>query len=222
MKSNLNPINAIEMAMDKLVPMEGVAYSRNSIYQFDVTWGHICDELMQRIHDGLALSDTAKHVSAFVAAAREHIEYMQKHDWKFDGLTAPQEAAEHITLFALCKIGIASLNADPQPFIRAALTSSAMWHITTHHEDGDLVGGDHLLEALFRAGTAPVTNDGEDELQPDINVIDLLLDDRHLLDEIVESARRLTRDPQWVADEAVLWSAQRVLEREKKGATNGS
>ena len=97
-----------------------------------------------------------------------------------------------------------------------------MWHITTHHEDGDLVGGDHLLEALFRAGTAPVTNDGEDELQPDINVIDLLLDNRHLLDEIVESARRLTRDPQWVADEAILWSAQRVLEREKKGAANGS
>jgi hypothetical protein len=177
---------------------------------------------MQLVHDGFAPSDTADHVSKIVAAARKHIDYMEKHDWKFDGLSSAEEAAEHIALFALCKTGMASLNADPQPFIRAALTTSAMWHITTHHEDGDLVGGDHLLEALFRASTPPVIKDDGDELQPDINVIDLLLDDRHLLDEIVESARRLTRDPQWVADQAVLWAAQRVLEREKTEAANGN
>ena len=38
---------------------------------------------------------------------------MLNHDWEFDGLTTAAEAAEHLTLFALTKLGIDPANQDP-------------------------------------------------------------------------------------------------------------
>ena len=103
-------------------------------------------------------------------------DYMLNHAWEFDGLTTAAEAAEHLAVFTLTKLGMIPANQDPQLLIRAAITTEKIKDIVSAHEDSDLVGGDHLLDALINAGT-PTTVDGQDPIPPVINFADLLLDE---------------------------------------------
>jgi hypothetical protein len=221
MKSNKqtkDPIAAIEKAMEKIVPMTGVIYARDGRYV--VTWEDILCELQEFVSNGCASSDTDKHIKQFVSAVREHTDYMYRRVWDFDGLEDVSAVAEHITLHALSKIGLASINANPLVFIRASITTEEISTITSNHFYDDFVGGDHLLEAVIRASTSNVP---EDETQPVLNPVDLLLDERQPLNHIIEMARRWTKDPQWIADHAIELATARVLEDLKKiGAANAS
>ena len=215
-----DPIAAIEKAMEKIVPLNGAIYARAGDYV--VTWEDILAELQEFVSNGYAPSDTFKRVKQFVAAVREHVEYMYRRVWDFDGLVDDKSmAAEHITLYALCKIGIASINANPLVFIRAAITTDEISTITSNNFDSDFVGGDHLLEAVIRASTPNVAENGEDETPPALNAVDLFLDERQPLNRIIEMARAWTNDPQWVADHAIELATARVREELKQiGAAN--
>src|SRR6266540_5166105 len=111
-------------------------------------------------------------------------------------LTTAAEAAEHLTMFALTKLGMIPANQDPQLLIRAAITTEKIKDIISTREEGDLVGGDHLLDALINAGT-PTRIDGQDPIPPIINFAELLLDESRALDRVIERARAWTRDPEW-------------------------
>ena len=217
-KQTKDPIATIEKVMEKIVPMSGAIYARDG--PDVVTWEDILCELQEFVSNGYAPSDTAKHVKQFVSEVREHVDYMYRRVWGFDGLEDVSAAAEHITLHALSKIGIASINANPLVFIGAAITTKEVSTIISNHFDSDLVGGDNLIEAVIWVSTPNVN---EDETQPVLNAVDLLLDERRPLNGIIKMARQWTKDPQWIADHAIELATARVLEDLKKnGATNGS
>jgi hypothetical protein len=198
--------------------MSGAIYARDGPYI--VTWEDIPCELQEFVSNGYVPSDTAKHIKQFASAVREHTDYMYRRVWHFDGLEDVSAAAEHITLHALSKIGLASINPNPLVFIHAAITTDEILTITSNHFDSDFVGGDHLLKAVIRTSTPNVV---EDETQPVLSPVNLLLDERQSLNHITERARQWTKDPQWIADHAIELATARVLKDLKKiGVANGN
>lgn len=203
----LSLIVALSQVMTKVVLPDIVMYARKI---FVVAWSDIFQELVDLIYKGYDLSKVKRRIRAFVKAVRERADYMLNHAWEFDGLTTVAEAAEHLTMFALTKLGMIPANQDPQLLIRAAITTEKIKDIISTREEGDLVGGDHLLDALINAGT-PTTIDGQDPIPPIINFAELLLDESRALDRVIERARAWTRDPEWIAEIAILhayWEVQ--------------
>ena len=165
--------------------MSGAIYARDGPYV--VTWEDILCELQEFVSNGYVPSDTAKHIKQFASTVREHTDYMYHRVGHFDGLTTAAEAAERLTMFALTKLGMIPANQDPQLLIRAAITTEKIKNIISTREEGDLVGGDHLLDALINAGT-PTPIDGQDPIPPIINFAELLLDESRTLDRVIERA----------------------------------
>ena len=207
----LSLIVALSQVMTKVVLPDIVMYARKT---FVVAWSDIFQELVDLIYKGYDLSKVKRRIRAFVRAVRERADYMLNHAWEFDGLTTAAEAAEHLAVFTLTKLGLIRAEQDPQLIIRAAITTEKIKDIVSAHEDSDLVGGDHLLDALINAGT-PTTVYGQDPIPPVINFSDLLLDESRPLDRVIERARTWTRDPQWIADMAILYAYREVQEEMK-------
>lgn len=109
----------------------------------------------------------------------------------FQNFTTTSEAAEYLTLYALCKVGIASMGKNPESFIWAALTAGAI------NVD------EHLRCALIEADAYPISENGEDEIPPLIDAGMLLLDETGVLSALICEARELVEDPAWVAHIAV-------------------
>jgi hypothetical protein len=207
----LSLIIVLSQAMSKVVLPDIVMYARKT---FVVAWSDIFQELVDLIYKAYDLSKVKSRVRAFVKATRARADYMLNHAWEFDGLATAAEVAEHITVFALTKLGMIPADKDPQLLIRAAITTEKIKDIVSTREESDLVGGDHLLDALINAGT-PTTIDGQDPIPPIINFAELLLDESRALDRVIERARAWTRDPEWIAEMAILyayWEVQDEME----------
>jgi hypothetical protein len=207
----LSLIIALSQAMSKVVLPDIVMYARKT---FVVAWSDIFQELVDLIYKAYDLSKVKSRVRAFAKATRARADYMLNHAWEFDGLTTAAEAAEHITVFALTKLGMIPADNDPQLLIRAAITTEKIKDIVSTRKEGDLVGGDHLLDALINAGT-PTTIDGQDPIPPIINFAELLLDGSRALDRVIERARAWTRDPEWIAEMAILYAYWEVRDEKK-------
>ena len=112
----------IEDALEKIVSLTDVIYEnecRDCVYT--VNWVDILCELEEFASKGYDPSDIARYAVDIVQAVRDRAHYMQRRRCEFNGLTTTGEAAEYLTMFALSKLGIASINIDPQLFIHKVL-----------------------------------------------------------------------------------------------------
>lgn len=178
----------IEKELQKIVSMIEIVYATK---EYTVNWEDILSELEAYAEKGSAPHDTARFAADIVRVVQERADYMHGRPELFRGFTSTGEAAEYLTLYALCNVGIASTGENPAPFIEAALTAGAI------HAD------DHLRSALIEAATSPISEDGEDEIPPLIDASALLLDDGGALSELICMTRELIEDPAWVARVAV-------------------
>jgi hypothetical protein len=211
MTKDTNSIVTFAQALARIVLPSIAIYARKN---YSVKWTNVLDELVNLVDKGYELSDLAKRIRLFVKAVRDRANYMLNHAWEFDGLTTAGEAAEHLAVFALTKLGLISSERDPQLFIRVALTTERIKDMVSTHEESDLVREDHLLDALINAGTATIV-DGQNPIPPVVNFADLLLDEGRALNRVIERARTWTRDPQWIADMAILYAYREVQEEIK-------
>ena len=180
----------IENALQKIVPLTQVIYE-SSCAGYTVNWEDILAELEECISKGYAPSDTHRFSADLVQVIRQRAEYMQTQPELFRDFTSTGEAAEYMTLFAVCKVGIASTGETPRPFIQAALTQNAVSL------------DEHLMDALVEAGTSTISENGEDETPPLIDASFLLLDETGVLSALICQARELIEDPAWVTHIAI-------------------
>lgn len=191
----------IEPELQKIVPMTEAVFASED---YTVNWEDILSELEECTDKGYAPSDTARFTADIVRAIRERADYMNSHREQYKDFTSVGDAAEYLTLYALCKVGVASTGENPEPFLRAALTASRL------HPD------EHLRKALIESAASLITDDGEDEVPPLIDAGMLLLEDAGILDTLVRETFGRIADVSWIAktalDEAYVDIA-RMLER---------
>ena len=112
----------IEDALEKIVSLTDVIYEnecRDCAYT--VNWVDILCELEELSGKDYDPSEINRHAPDIVKAVCDRADYMHRRRREFDGLTTTGEAAEYLTMFALSKLGIASINIDPQLFIHKVL-----------------------------------------------------------------------------------------------------
>ena len=178
----------IETELQKIVSMTEIICATEN---YAVDWEDILSELEAYAEKGCAPRDTARFTADIVRVVRKRGDYMHDKPGLFQNFTTTSEAAEYLTLYALCKVGIASTGENPEPFIRAALTAGAI------NVD------EHLRCALFEAAASPISENGEDEIPPLIDASVLLLDETGALSTLICQARERVEDPAWVAHIAV-------------------
>jgi len=178
----------IEPELQKIVPMSEAVFASED---YTVNWEDILSELEECTDKGYAPSDTARFTADIVRAIRERADYMNSHREQYKDFTTVGDAAEYLTLYALCKVGIASTDEDPEPFLRVALTASRL------HPD------EHLRKALIESAASLITDDGEDEVPPLIDAGMLLLDDAGILDTLVRETLGRIADVSWIAKTAL-------------------
>lgn len=192
----------IEPELQKIVPMTEAVFASED---YTVNWEDILSKLEECTDKGYAPSDTARFTADIVRAIRERADYMNSHREQYKDFTTVGDTAEYLTLYALCKVGIASTGENPEPFLRAALTASRL------HPD------EHLRKALIESAASLITDDGEDEVPPLIDAGMLLLEDSGILDTLVRETLGRIADVSWIAktalDEAYVDIA-RMLERQ--------
>jgi len=181
---------SIEDALQKLLRLTEVIYE-SECAGYTVNWEDILAELNECISKGYAPSDTPRFAADLVQVIRQRAEYMQAQPELFRGFTSTGEAAEYMTLYALCKVGIASTEENPTPFIQAALIAVA------------LNVSEHLRSALIETASSLISEDGEDEIPPLIDAGVLLLDQTGALSKLICQASDLVEDSTWVAHVAV-------------------
>ena len=179
----------IETELQKIVSMTEIVYPTEN---YTVNWEDILSELEAYAEKGCAPRDAARFTTDLVRVIRERADYMQRsQSADFCGFTITGEAAEYLTLYALCKVGIASIGENPKPFIQAALIVNTM------------SVNEYLMNALVEAATSHISEDGEDEIPALIDAGMLLLDETGRLSALLCQARELIEDPAWVARLAI-------------------
>jgi hypothetical protein len=143
-------ITTIESELQNMVSMTETVLAMNN---YTVNWEDILSELEAYTERGRVPSDTARFIPDIVRVVRERAEHMLRQSKQFRGFITTGEAAESLTLYALCKMGIASTGENPEPFIRAALKA-----------DYDSSADEDVLRALIEAATSHITEDGEGKL----------------------------------------------------------
>src|SRR5678816_3688535 len=103
MTKDTNSIVTLAQALARVVLPSIAIYTRKN---YSVKWTNVLDELVNLVDKGYELSDLAKLIRLFVKAVRDRANYMLNHAWEFDGLTTAGEAAEHLAVFALTKLGL--------------------------------------------------------------------------------------------------------------------
>ena len=185
------PLN-IETELRKIVSMTEIICATEN---FTVNWEDILSELEAYAEKGCAPSDTARFTADIVPVIRERA----GHVGQFLTFDTTGEAAEYMVLNALCKVGIASTGENPAPFLEAALKAEA------------ISINEHLRRALIEATTSPISENGEDELPPLIDVSLLLLDETSILSTLICQARELIEDPAWVAHIAIEQACKSIV-----------
>lgn len=181
------PFN-IETELQEIVSMTEVIFATD---ECTVNREDVLAELEECTDRGYVPSDTARFAADIVRAVRERANRMHFHHEQFQEFTTTGEAAEYLTLYALCKIGIASTGENHETFLRAALTANR------------LRPSEYIRRALIESATSLITDAGEDEVPPLINASVLLLDDTGILGTLIHETLDRIADPSWVAKTAL-------------------
>lgn len=108
----------LEKELQKIVSMTEIIYATE---EYTVNWEDILSELETYFERAYVSADTARFTTEIVYMIKERADYIER----FLALASTNEAAEYLTLYALCKVGTMFQGEDLEPFIRAALDAAS-------------------------------------------------------------------------------------------------